>query len=159
MFLSGLMGLLMFFILHRIAVFFYLLFATFSDATFAYYSFIFWDYVTLSITLIIGAIYGIWVGKYWYKSVYHENAHGGLVSYINAWVWNDKPVKIQVYKHKLEEATARIEADLLKLERVEQEFPIVLKPKAIKRTLAPAKKPAVKRTTRAKTASKAKAKA
>ncbi len=156
MFLSSLMGMLMFLILHRIAVFFYLLFATFGDGGFAYYSFIFWDYITLSTFLVIGAIYGFWVGKYWYKSVYHESSHGGLVSYVNSLIWDEKPVKVaEVYKHKLEAATQKIEEDLTDLENLEKNFPVVLKPKPLKRTLVIAKKPAKKRAVKTKTKAKA----
>jgi hypothetical protein len=152
------MGLLLFFILHRIAVFFYLLFATYADVGFEYYRFVFWDYATLSVVLVIGGCYGLWLGKYWYKSVYHEAAHGGLVSYLNAWIWDDKPVKVEVYKHKLQEATQKIEADLLKLENLENNFPVALKPKrVIKRSTVSAKKPAAKRTTKTKKTSKPKA--
>lgn len=158
MFMAGLMGLLLFFILHRIAVFFYLLFATYADVGFEYYRFVFWDYATLSVVLVIGGCYGLWLGKYWYKSVYHEAAHGGLVSYLNAWIWDDKPVKVEVYKHKLQEATQKIEADLLKLENLENNFPVALKPKrVIKRSTVSAKKPAAKRTTKTKKTSNPKA--
>jgi hypothetical protein len=41
-----------------------------------------WDYITLSAALIVGLVYGMWVGEYWYKVVYHENVHNGLVDYI-----------------------------------------------------------------------------
>jgi hypothetical protein len=144
LFLSGLMGLLMFFIIHRILVFFFLLFVTATNAEFQYYNFLLWDYITLCPSLVLGVMYGLWVGRYWYRVVYHENSHNGFVDFLNKKLWGEEPKQIKVFQHKMEAVAEKLENDLSDLEALAKDFPVIIKPKrVIKRTVvkkSPARK-------------------
>ena len=137
--LSGLMGLLMFFILHRIVIFFYLLLSTASNVYFPYERFVFWDSLSLIIVLIGGTFYGLWIGEFWYGAVYHENVHGGLVDSINRLIWRDRPKSVEVksYQRKLETVAEKLEDNLSTLENLIEQPPMAVLPKRVlKRTIS-----------------------
>lgn len=146
LFLSAMLGLLMFFILHRIVVFFYLFFATLGDTQFEYYHFLVWDYSTLILVLLLGIFYGLWLGKYWYAAVYYEKLHGGLLDYVNTWLWGQKMPQQQIFQKKLETVSERLERNLADLESLSMQTPVQTqaKPKIQVRraTLSPEPKPA-----------------
>lgn len=147
--LSGLMGLLVFFILHRIAVFVYLSLVTSQDIVFEYNNFLIWDYITLSAALIVGLVYGMWVGEYWYKVVYHENVHNGLVDYIASFFYSSRQSKPEAFQHKLENVALKLENNLAELENLTSNTSKFLKSKTpIKRlkTKTPLKNSSVKKT-------------
>lgn len=146
LFLSAMLGLLMFFILHRIVVFFYLFFATLGDTQFEYYHFLVWDYSTLILVLFLGIFYGLWLGKYWYAAVYYEKLHGGLLDYVNTWLWGQKIPQERVFQKKLETVSERLERNLADLENLSMQTSVntQVKPKIqVRRApLTPEPKPA-----------------
>ena len=84
----------------------------------------------------------MWVGRYWYFSVYHAKTSEGLVGVINSWVWGlgsnrENLEKINTYKNKLEHVALKLEEDLEQLETVVNDPPVIVKPlKAVKSTRA-----------------------
>ena len=83
-FLTALLGVLMFVLLDRIAVFFYLylLAAVYMATSINFFEFMVVDYFILTLVMMLGAWYGIWLGLYWFKKVYEEQSHGGLVEHL-----------------------------------------------------------------------------
>jgi len=91
LFLSAMLGVLLFLILHRIVIFFYLVL---SGAKFladvsenSYLLFLAADYFTLILAMMFGAWYGIWLGMYWYEKVYEECSHRGFADYVARKYW------------------------------------------------------------------------
>lgn len=86
LFLSFLLGIFLFFILHRLVIFFILWFHLSSGGDFVlnggYRNFLVWDYGTLLLSIIIGSWYGLWVGGYWYERVYEAGFHGGALGHL-----------------------------------------------------------------------------
>ena len=119
-FLASLLGVMLFLVLHRVAVFFYLylLAGGYITTGLEYYEFLALDYFSLTITLMLGAWYGIWLGLHWYEKVYEENSHGGLVHHLATEIFpsnrfKNLPVKVAVVERKLE-------ANLRELENLAQ---------------------------------------
>lgn len=136
LFVSCVLGLLMFFILQRIVVFFYLVFITAVEIDFSYYSFLIWDYVSLFLSLIAGVFYGFWLGKYWYNSVYHEKAHGGLRNVITEFLFPSQDRQVINFEHKLNHVARELEEGLHDLEKLAENIPAIKKPKkAVKRVV------------------------
>ncbi|MBL8030362.1 MAG: hypothetical protein JNN11_03880 [Candidatus Doudnabacteria bacterium] len=127
--LSGLMGLLIFFILHRIAIFLYLLIVTSADVFFEYNTFLLWDYITLSFSMVVGLVYGMWIGEYWYKVVYHENTHNGLIDHIGSFFTGKSKSKPEIFENKLEHVALRLENNLNDLEALAKQAPAFLRQK------------------------------
>ncbi len=116
-FLCSLLGILLFLVLHQIAVFGYLMLIYFN------YSFSFGmslvelmalDYVTLVFVLFFGAWYGIWVGEYWYEEVY-EGQHPGFLGHLVRHYWPTKESKYNL-RSKIVAAEQKLEGDLWELE-------------------------------------------
>lgn len=86
LFLSLLLGMFVFFILHRLVIFFIMWFLLSSGEAFVvasrYRNFLVWDYGTLFLSLIVGSWYGLWVGGYWYEKVYEIGLHGGVLGHL-----------------------------------------------------------------------------
>jgi succinate dehydrogenase/fumarate reductase cytochrome b subunit len=85
LFFSALLGVMLFLIMHRVVVFFILLFSIDQGETVLGLSqteFMALDYVTLMIVILFGAWYGIWLGVDWYEKVYESRLHGGLTGYL-----------------------------------------------------------------------------
>ena len=133
-FLTALLGLLLFFILHRVAFFFYLylLAGGYMTTDMTYYQFLVLDYSTLFVAMGVGVWYGIWLGMYWFRKVYEEGSHGGFIYHLNThYFGGSKPKtlekKIEVVRHQLED-------DLWKLEDLAKEtVAMAEEPKPIKR--------------------------
>lgn len=150
-FLSSLLGMLLFLIIHRLAVFCLLMLQSSGNKLFTlnmpYLEFLAWDYFSLLLTLLGGAWYGIWVGSYWYEKVYNECSHLGLVSHISENYW-PKTTSYSDVKSKISEVKKTIHAELWQLEdlnkTLSKEFAARKKPEA--------KKKIVKRRTLKKTA-------
>lgn len=144
-FLTSMLGMLLFLILHRIAVFLYLIVIS-SDYSQAgsglsYIEFLALDYFTLIITLLLGAWYGVWLGIYWFDKVYEEGSHGGLVNHITQNYWPRSRYsyalepKIAQVRHKLEE-------DLLELQGLAKSIPAsAVSPEPIKKQIIRKKAP------------------
>src|SRR6185369_1300313 len=83
-FMTSLLGVLLFLILHRIVVFFYLfsIAGGYIGTSFNYIQFIALDYFTITITMLLGAWYGTWLGLYWYGKVYEEGSHMGFIHHL-----------------------------------------------------------------------------
>lgn len=143
-FLTSILGVLLFLMLHRIIVFFYLLALSTDYARYmpnlSYIEFLAIDYFTLVITLMLGAWYGIWLGLYWYEKVYEEGSHGGLVSHITEHYW---PKGRQAYglEPKIEAVKKKLEQDLWELEDLAKIAPPVY-PEPIKKRVVRKRAPA-----------------
>ena len=115
-FLTSLLGVLIFLVLHRALVFvwLYLLAGSFITSDLTYGQFLALDYFSLTITLMLGSWYGIWLGMYWFKAVYEENSHGGLVHHLatGTFFWN----KAKNLQAKMSAAEDRLETDVWRLE-------------------------------------------
>ncbi|PIR96517.1 MAG: hypothetical protein COT92_00605 [Candidatus Doudnabacteria bacterium CG10_big_fil_rev_8_21_14_0_10_42_18] len=120
LFLSSLLGVLLFLVLHRIVVFFYLYISdsglVSSGNGLGYLYFLAIDYFTLIITLMLGAWYGIWLGIYWYEKVYEEGSHNGLAAHIVENYWPKKKFSGYRLDTKIKLAQKKLEADLWELE-------------------------------------------
>jgi hypothetical protein len=118
---------------------------------FSYYSFLFWDYLTLVIFMCAGICYGLWVGSYWYKEVYSQKTQVGFMEHLHAWVWG-KPSNLSKqadgFQHKLEHVAVNIEKNLQDLENLAEKVPLIVKP--TKELKASRIKTTVKKVTAAK---------
>ncbi len=147
-FLTSLLGVLLFLILHRLAVFFYLylLAGGYLTTSLNYLEFLALDYFTLAITLLCGLWYGIWIGMYWFEKVYVEKSHGGLVHHLSQHFGRGTPKNLET---KISTVRQKIENDLWQLEDLTSTtLKAVANPAPIKRRIvrkvAPKKLKAVK---------------
>ncbi len=116
LFLSSMLGVFLFFILHRTAIFtyLYLVDSGYLVDTFVYWRFLAIDYFTLAFALMGGAWYGIWLGLYWYSRIYEEGSHGGLADHLVRHYWPHRsPKSIGI---KLASVKENLEKDLWQLE-------------------------------------------
>jgi hypothetical protein len=75
----------LFLIIHRVVVFFILLLALNGGDTvlgLTQTEFMALDYASLTLVLLLGSWYGIWLGVDWYEKVYESRLHGGLAGYL-----------------------------------------------------------------------------
>ncbi len=116
LFLTALLGMLLFFILHRLAVFAYLyaLAMGYISPEINYLQLLVWDYFTLSLVLLGGGWYGVWLGLYWYQRIYEDKTHGGLADHIIRRYWPNAGSK--VFETKVAAVKQRLEKDLWQLE-------------------------------------------
>jgi hypothetical protein len=115
-FMSSLLGILLFFILQRVGVFIYLylLAAGYIDSFTNFDKFLVVDYLTLSFAFVAGGWYGAWLGLFWFEKVYVENSHGGLVRHISDNFFTlGRPKSIPA---KMVAVKRRLETDLWELE-------------------------------------------
>lgn len=86
LFLSLLLGVFVFFILHRLIILFIISFYLSTEGSAVYTAinrqFLAWDYSTLFLSVIAGSLYGLWVGGYWYEKVYEIGFHGGALGHL-----------------------------------------------------------------------------
>lgn len=86
LFLTGILGSLLFLILAKLFVFSILSFETIGYSVFGIPSsrieFVSAEYVFSLIVIMFGFWYGLWVGVDWYEKVYEHQTHGGVVSYV-----------------------------------------------------------------------------
>ena len=135
-FLTALLGVLLFLMLHRIWVFFYLylLAGNYITTSLNYYQFLVLDYTTLLMAMVLGAWYGIWLGMYWFRKVYEEGSHGGFIQHINTRYYGAAPKKLET---KMVQVRQKLENDLWQLEDLAKEsLAQVKRPQAIKRAVA-----------------------
>lgn len=145
-FLSALLGMLLFLILHRIVIFFILAGAYFNNASgligFNYLHFLAWDYLTLILVLLFGAWYGIWVGTYWYDKVYESKIHGGFISHLAA--GRRQEVQRELLGEKLDELSENVKEEIWELEQLNKKVAKATRtPRPVKRRVVrkrPAKK-------------------
>jgi len=132
-FLTALLGVLLFLILHRLVIFFYLylLAGGFITTPMSYLQFLALDYLTLFITLLFGAWYGIWLGMYWFEKVYVEKSHGGFFHHVSNNYFYRAPKNLE---SKLSAVKKKIEDDLWQLEDLAKvSLKAVANPEPIKR--------------------------
>ena len=114
-FLTSLLGVLLFLILHRLVIFFYfyLVAGGYISAGMSYLQFLVLDYFTLAIVLLLGAWYGIWLGMYWFEKVYVEKSHGGLMRHVSNKYFCRPPKNLE---SRISAVKQKIENDLWQLE-------------------------------------------
>lgn len=146
-FLSSLLGTLLFLILHRVVSF------LFGWAIVSGYTFLGFgmnsielqamDYLTLMFSLMFGAWYGIWLGLYWYEVVYEQRLRGGLVDHIicNYWPRSRRPYDL---KSKVSAAARKLEHDLGELESLAETVQVAVHPEPIKKRIVRKRAPVAK---------------
>lgn len=116
LFLTALLGMMLFFILHRLAVFAYLyaLAMGYLNPEVNYLQILIWDYFTLALALLAGGWYGVWLGLSWFQRIYEDKTHGGLADHIIKRYWPQTGNK--VFQTRVEAVKQRLEKDLWQLE-------------------------------------------
>ena len=136
LFLSAMLGMLLFLILHRVVVFFVMAGMYFNaqagNLSANYLRFLAWDYLTLILVLLLGGWYGIWVGSYWYEKVYETKSHGGFLNHV---LGNRMPVVQQgAVGEKLAELSENIQEEIWELDQLGKNVSKAARtPKPIKR--------------------------
>ncbi len=138
-FLCALLGVLLFLILHRVLVFVLLLLQIQNYPAFGWdmpeVQFLAIDYATLTITLMIGAWYGIWLGSFWYQQVYEDGGHKGLLYHLISSYW---PGRRKTYRlaEKIQQISQSLAEEASDVGRLAREIPENLThPRPIKRRL------------------------
>ncbi len=131
-FLSSILGVLLFLVLHRVLIFLILVFQTADYNTFSfslsYIEFLAIDYFSLLLTLMLGGWYGIWVGSYWYEKVYEHKSHQGAVSYIADRYW-PKPKVTTDLKNRINLVEQTLHSELSQVETIKKIVKKGLEPK------------------------------
>ncbi len=138
--LCSLMGALLFLILHRIVVFVYLGLLDYNYSAFSlnlsYIEFLALDYFTLILALLGGMWYGIWVGVFWYESIYQHNTHGGFVDHLIVRFWPSK-AEASSLKSRISAASKKVEDDVWNLEDLAKDAvsptPVSVKKRIVRR--------------------------
>lgn len=115
-FLSALLGVIMFMLLERLATFFYLylLAGGYIATSLEFWQIALLDYIILTLAMMLGAWYGIWLGLYWYRKIYEEQSHPGLVGHLAS----NFPRSGLAGSKGVGELKKRLAADLSQLEAV-----------------------------------------
>jgi hypothetical protein len=140
--LSAILGMLLFLMLDRIAVFFYLFLIAggFISANINFAAFAVLDYFFSLLFCLLGAWYGIWLGLYWFRRVYEEGSHGGVIDHITKNYFFPHPPK--QLDTKISAVRERLEKDLWQLEDLATETLVrTVSPKPIKRRIVRKKAP------------------
>jgi hypothetical protein len=123
--LTGLIGMFLFLILHRIFYFWVILFSSRAASLGS------WaqeplaaEYLTLILALFCGLWYGIWIGLYWYRVVYVEKAHPGFAGHVANKIWA-RQLMPKGMAGRLFTATKKLETDLLKFEAEAAKKPFI----------------------------------
>jgi hypothetical protein len=134
--LMGLVGMCLFFVLHRVVFFMAYLFISNPYSSLDMLNFWIMENFTLTLALLGGIWYGVWVGLYWYKIVYEDRLHPGFAGHIAGKVW-PKSTTEKGMNGRIRIATRKLEEDLMQLEdlAVNQVKVAVTDPEPIKRTL------------------------
>jgi hypothetical protein len=146
LFLSLLLGVFLFLILHRLIIFFIIIFSLTSGhsgfyANF-YRQFLIIDFSTLLLAVLAGSWYGLWVGGYWYEKVYETGTHGGALAHLAARLnWFSK--RQNSLRNKVEAISRELRTEAWQFEDLAKTVPkkpvartFVKKQATIKRTLA-----------------------
>jgi hypothetical protein len=138
-YLSSLLGILLFLILHRIVVLIYLLLAGLGYSPFVNevvsLQFLAFEYLTLILSMMLGAWYGIWVGMHWYEVVYERESHPGLVGHLSNKFW---PKTKNRYKlgERIEEVQKKLQTDIWQFEDLVKAAPAaIVSPEPIKKKI------------------------
>lgn len=147
LFLSSLLGMLLFLVLHRIIFFLYLLMASAGYQPFlaeaSSLTFLGIEYFTLILSMLLGAWYGIWVGMYWHAKVYEEKSSAGLVEHITTSYWPKRQNRYNL-EAKIETAKKHMESDMLELEELAKAIPVsVASPEPIKKRIVRKRAPTI----------------
>lgn len=120
LFLTSLLGALMFLIAHRVVFFLYIymLEEGYIATSMDFLQFLALEYYTLVIWLMLGAWYGIWLGLYWFEKVYEVKSHGGFVYHLGAKYFSRPQPKDM--EGKMAEVKERLESNLWQLENLAQ---------------------------------------
>ena len=139
LFLTGLLGVMLFLVLHRAVVFFYLymLAGGYITTSWDYSMFLAADYFSLVLVLMLGAWYGIWLGLYWYEKVYEQQTHRGMIHHLAVKYFPGPQPKNAA--GNLEALKQRLENDFLQLENL-----------SLTTAASPSPTPQVRRLTRKK---------
>ncbi len=138
LFLTAVLGTLLFLIVHQVAffIYIYMLATGVLSANFSYEQFLVIEYFSMTICLMLGAWYGIWLGLYWYQKVYEEKSHRGFVHHFSA---NYFPgFKPKALEGRMAEVKERLEENLWQLEDLAKSAAAslpVIEPKPIKRRM------------------------
>jgi hypothetical protein len=140
LFLSCLLGSLLFVILQRIAVFAYIVLLSYGfgglTVGMSWVELLALDYMTMLIALLFGGWYGIWVGIHWYESVYEHGTTRGLIgSLVGIWPRVRKPYNL---KTRVEAVSSRLESDLGELEALAKSTaaaPVAPKKRVVRRVV------------------------
>lgn len=138
-FLCSILGVLLFLVLDRIAVFWYILLAAygvFGSAGFSSIRFISVDYIIMLLAMLCGSWYGIWLGNYWYELVYERGTWRNAVFQAREHLlpWKSKDLNL---KRKVEVVRRQLEQSLSQTEKLVEHIPQqILKPTPIKRKAA-----------------------
>jgi hypothetical protein len=136
LFLTALLGTLLFLIVHRVVffVYIYMLGAGILTTGMDYMQFLAIEYFSLTITLMLGAWYGIWLGLYWYEKVYEEKSHKGFVHHLAVnYFPGSKPKALESQMAQVKE---HLEENLWQLENLaksEANLSASIEPEPIKR--------------------------
>lgn len=136
LFLTALLGTLLFLIAHRIVffIYIYMLGADVLTTGMSYYQFLAIEYFSLIITIMLGAWYGIWLGLFWYEKVYEQKSHKGFVHHLSAKYFLGK--KPEVLESRMAQVKEHLEENLWQLEDLAKSAAVsraVVEPKPIKR--------------------------
>jgi hypothetical protein len=154
-FLCSLLGVMLFLVIHRIIMLWYLLmvdYGVFSwNESDSYIKFLAVDYITLALVMLAGSWYGIWVGNYWYDQVYEFGFWKGSFRHVKNKYFSNKYNREEL-KHRVEIVRQALEEDLSSAESLVSEIPReILKPEPVKRRII-RRKPAARKVKAAKTA-------
>jgi hypothetical protein len=126
LFLSSLLGVMLFLVLHRVLIFLYLLMASAGYQPFlsevSSLTFLGLEYLSLILTLLLGAWYGIWLGLYWYKKVYEDGESAGLVEHLTLRYWPKRKNQYGL-QAKIEAAKKHLENNMWELEDLAKTIP------------------------------------
>jgi hypothetical protein len=144
LFLTGLLGMLLFAIVCQVVffIYIYMLGSGVVVASMNYGQIFGGEYFILIIMLLLGAWYGIWLGLYWFEKVYEQRSHKGFVHHLAT---NYFPgARPKTPESKMAEVRERLEENLWQLEDLAQSPPIYqpsVSPEPIKRRAVRKKAP------------------
>jgi hypothetical protein len=126
-FLCSLLGAMLFLVLHRLAVFTYLIITIYGGPGIpegaAYVQFVAIDYITLFFALLFGSWYGIWLGSYWYEMVYERGIWPGAFLHHARGKLFFRKNKDYGLREKIETIKEKLEQDLSQAESLVAEIP------------------------------------
>jgi hypothetical protein len=144
LFLTSLLGVLLFLIIHRAAFFIYIYMLGIGVVTtgMTYEQFLAIEYFSLTICLMLGAWYGIWLGLYWFEKVYEEKSHRGFVHHLSTkYFFGSKP---EVLESRMARVKEHLEENLWQLEDLAKgaaSSQLEVRPRPIKRRAVRKKAP------------------
>lgn len=147
-FLTSLLGVLLFLIIHRLLVFSYIYLYNVNpqqvSGRLTYYELLAIDFVTLMLALLGGAWYGIWLGLNWYETIYEEKKHLGFVDYFIKKYWPQRIAPSNL-KQKVELVAEELKDEIFELENLAKTIKPVLKPSSNLKRRSVKERPALKR--------------